>query len=145
MPKRPGAASGAGRNGRDVVRGNLVAEVVDEGDVDGLEHAAAHTYASRVEGAPGAIPEELLVTGHAGCYNHALANVARKNGVAVESIATTAELTMGSDDQGSDGHGYSVEGIHLTVPIIVSTTNVESSNDQGPRCRRGRCLPAGPN
>jgi lipoyl-dependent peroxiredoxin len=76
---------------------------------------ATYTFASRFEGAPGAIPEELLVTGHAGCYNHALANIARKNGVAVESITTTAQLTMGTDDQGSDGHGYSVEGIHFIV------------------------------
>ena len=76
---------------------------------------APYTFASRFEGAQGAIPEELLVTGHAGCYNHALANIARKNGVVVESISTTAELTMGTDNQGSDGHGYSVEGIHLIV------------------------------
>jgi lipoyl-dependent peroxiredoxin len=77
--------------------------------------AAPYSYASRFEGAPGANPEELLVTGHAGCYNHALANIARKNGVTVESIDTVAQLTMGTDDQGSDGHGYSVEGIHLIV------------------------------
>jgi osmotically inducible protein OsmC len=78
-------------------------------------HDAPYTFASRFEGAPGAIPEELLVTGHAGCYNHALANIARKNGVAVESITTTAQLTMGTDSQGSDGHGYSVDSIHLIV------------------------------
>ncbi|MHA3018859.1 OsmC family peroxiredoxin [Mycobacterium sp. BMJ-28] len=76
---------------------------------------APYTFASRFEGAPGAIPEELLVTGHAGCYNHALANIAHKAGVVVESIITTAKLTMGTDDQGTDGHGYSVEGIHLLV------------------------------
>ena len=76
---------------------------------------APYTFVSRFEGAEGAIPEELLVTGHAGCYNHALANIARKNGASVESITTTAQLTMGTDDQGSDGHGYSVEGIHLVV------------------------------
>jgi lipoyl-dependent peroxiredoxin len=81
---------------------------------------APYTYTSRFEGAAGAIPEELLVTGHAGCYNHALANIARKNGVAVESITTTAQLTMGTDDQGSDGHGYSVEGIHLIVRADLS-------------------------
>src|SRR4051794_31777041 len=81
---------------------------------DTVRHAP-YTFASRFEGAPGAIPEELLVTGHAGCYNHALANIARKNGATVESITTTAHLTMGTDDQGSDGHGYSVEGIHLIV------------------------------
>jgi osmotically inducible protein OsmC len=78
-------------------------------------HQATYTFASRFQGAPGAIPEELLVTGHAGCYNHALANIASKAGATVESISTTAELTMGTDDQGSDGHGYSVEGIHFDV------------------------------
>ena len=82
-------------------------------------HEAPYTYASRFEGAPGAIPEELLVTGHAGCYNHALANISLKAGVTVESISTTAQLTMGTDDQGSDGHGYSVEGIHLIVVADV--------------------------
>jgi osmotically inducible protein OsmC len=89
--------------------GNLSTDTTD------TIRSAPYTYASRFEGAPGAIPEELLVTGHAGCYNHALANIARKNGVAVGSIATTAQLTMGTDNQGSDGHGYSVEGIHLIV------------------------------
>lgn len=84
-------------------------------DTTSTIHEAPYTYGSRFEGAPGAIPEELLVTGHAGCYNHALANIARKNGVAVETISTTAQLTMGTDNQGSDGHGYSVEGIHLIV------------------------------
>jgi osmotically inducible protein OsmC len=76
---------------------------------------APYTFASRFEGAPGAIPEELLVTGHAGCYNHALANIAFKAGATVESISTTAELTMGTDNQGTDGHGYSVESIHFVV------------------------------
>lgn len=84
-------------------------------DTSDTVHEAPYTYGSRFEGAPGAIPEELLVTGHAGCYNHALANIARKNAVSVETISTTAQLTMGTDTQGSDGHGYSVEGIHLIV------------------------------
>jgi lipoyl-dependent peroxiredoxin len=72
--------------------------------------SAPYTFASRFEGAPGAIPEELLATGHAGCYNHALANIARRNGATVETITTTAELTMGTDER-----GYSVSGIHLIV------------------------------
>jgi osmotically inducible protein OsmC len=67
-------------------------------DTTDTVRGAAYTYASRFEGAQGAIPEELLVTGHAGCYNHALANIARKNGATVESITTTAQLTMGTDD-----------------------------------------------
>jgi osmotically inducible protein OsmC len=86
---------------------------------------APYTFASRFEGAPGAIPEELLVTGHAGCYNHALANIAFKAGATVESITTTAELTMGTDNQGTDGHGYSVQGIHFVVAADLPGTTDE--------------------
>jgi osmotically inducible protein OsmC len=75
---------------------------------------APYTFASRFEGAAGAIPEELLAAGHAGCFNHALANIARKNGLSVESITTTAALTMGTDER-----GYSVEGIHLAVTAAL--------------------------
>jgi lipoyl-dependent peroxiredoxin len=98
--------------------------------------SAPYTYASRFEGASGAIPEELLVTAHAGCYNHAMANIARKNGVAVESITTTAQLTMGTDDQGSDGHGYSVEGIHLIVRADLPGTTEEKFQQIADDARR---------
>jgi lipoyl-dependent peroxiredoxin len=118
--------------------GSLATETTD------TIHSAPYTYASRFEGAPGAIPEELLVTGHAGCYNHALANIARKNGVAVESITTTAQLTMGTDNQGSDGHGYSVEGIHLIVqadlPDITDEKFQEIADDARKLCSISKIL-----
>jgi osmotically inducible protein OsmC len=105
---------------------------------------APYTYASRFEGSPGAIPEELLVAGHAGCYNHALANIARKNGVAVKFITTTAQLTMGTDDQGSDGHGYSVEGIHLIVradlPAITDEQFQQLADDARRLCAISKIL-----
>jgi lipoyl-dependent peroxiredoxin len=118
--------------------GNLSTETTD------TIRSAPYTYASRFEGAPGAIPEELLVTGHAGCYNHALANIARKNGVAVESITTTAQLTMGTDNQDSDGHGYSVEGIHLIVqadlPDITDEKFQEIADDARKLCSISKIL-----
>jgi lipoyl-dependent peroxiredoxin len=118
--------------------GNLSTDTTD------TIRSVPYTYASRFEGAPGAIPEELLVTGHAGCYNHALANIARKNGVAVESITTTAQLTMGTDNQGSDGHGYSVEGIHLIVqadlPDITDEKFQEIADDARKLCSISKIL-----
>jgi osmotically inducible protein OsmC len=106
--------------------------------------SAPYSYASRFDGAPGAIPEELVVAGHAGCYNHALANIARKSGVAVESISTTAELTMGTDDRGSDGHGYSVESIHLTVradlPGVSGETFAEIAESARALCAISKIL-----
>jgi osmotically inducible protein OsmC len=93
---------------------------------------APYTFASRFEGAPGAIPEELLAAGHAGCYNHALANIARKNDLAVESITTSAELTMGTDDR-----GYSVEGIHLVVTAVLPGVGEEKFAEIAEGARSG--------
>jgi osmotically inducible protein OsmC len=101
--------------------------------------AAPYTFASRFEGAPGAIPEELLAVGHAGCYNHALANVARKRGVAVESIDTSVELTMGKDDR-----GYVVDGIHIVVsaalPGVTEETFLEIAEGARVGCAISRAL-----
>ena len=94
--------------------------------------SAAYTFASRFEGAPGAIPEELLATGHAGCYNHALANIARKNRLAVDFISTTAELTMGADD-----HGYTVDGIHLVVTAALPAITEEKFREISEGARTG--------
>lgn len=75
---------------------------------------APYTFASRFEGAPGAIPEELLAAGHAGCFNHALANISGQNGLEVESAHTSVELTMGTDD-----HGPAITGIHVTTDARI--------------------------
>jgi osmotically inducible protein OsmC len=99
--------------------------------------SAPYTFASRFEGAPGAIPEELVATGHAGCYNHALANIAFKLGITVESIATTAELAMGTDGKGSDGHGYSIEGVHLVVQAHIPGVSDEQFATMTEEARTG--------
>ncbi|WP_406502390.1 OsmC family peroxiredoxin [Streptomyces sp. NBC_01602] len=75
---------------------------------------APYTFASRFEGAPGAIPEELLAAGHAGCFNHALANISGQNGLEVESVHTSVEVTMGTDD-----HGPAITGIHVTTHATI--------------------------
>jgi osmotically inducible protein OsmC len=98
---------------------------------------APYTFASRFEGAPGAIPEELVATGHSGCYNHALANIALKLGITVESISTTAELTMGTDNKGSDGHGYSIEGVHLVVEADIPSVTDEQFATMTEEARTG--------
>ena len=82
--------------------------------------SAPYSYASRFEGAPGAIPEELLAAGHAGCFNHALANIAGKNGVVLDSVHTAAEITMSTDE-----HGPSIAHVHLTVDATVPGTSDE--------------------
>ncbi|GAA0938315.1 OsmC family protein [Kribbella koreensis] len=83
---------------------------------------AAYTYASRFDGAAGAIPEELLATGHAGCFNHALANISDHHDLTVDYVHTSVALTMATDD-----HGPSIAGIHLTVEAKVRARRRRSS------------------
>jgi osmotically inducible protein OsmC len=59
-----------------------------------------YTFASRFEGAPGACPEELLAAAHAGCINHAIANILGHSGKRADHIRTVATVTMGRDAEG---------------------------------------------
>lgn len=81
---------------------------------------ARYTYASRFDGAPGAIPEELLAAGHAGCFNHAVANISGQNGLTVESVHTSVAVTMGTDD-----HGPAIIGIHVTTDATIPGASEE--------------------
>jgi lipoyl-dependent peroxiredoxin len=53
-------------------------------------------------------------------------------------------LTMGTDNQGSDGHGYSVEGIHLIVqadlPDITDEKFQEIADDARKLCSISKIL-----
>ena len=60
-----------------------------------------YSFSSRFEGTPGASPEELLATAHAGCFNQALANNFGMIGFEAESISTSVVVELG---YGEDGH-----------------------------------------
>ncbi|MGW7672798.1 OsmC family peroxiredoxin [Streptomyces sp. NPDC054775] len=83
-------------------------------------NSTPYTFASRFEGAPGAIPEELLAAGHAGCFNHALANISGQKNLTVESVTTAVELSMGTDD-----HGPTLTGIHVPTTARIPGASQE--------------------
>ncbi|MHA6759421.1 OsmC family peroxiredoxin [Streptacidiphilus sp. PAMC 29251] len=101
-----------------------------------------YSFASRFEGAEGASPEELLAAGHAGCYNHALANIFHKNGLAVGTIRTSVEVDMGSDVV-SPG----IRGIHITVeaqmPGVAEDRFQEFAERAARTCAISRALAVG--
>ena len=79
---------------------------------------AAYTYASRFEGAEGAVPEELLATAYAGCLNQAFANVFGWGNFTAEFIETTVEIEveLGSKEK--------IPGrIHITMRARVPGIN----------------------
>jgi lipoyl-dependent peroxiredoxin len=67
-----------------------------------------------------------------GCYNYALANIARQQGLSVGSITTTAQLTMGGDER-----GYFVDGIHLVVTATLPGVDVEEFDEIAEGARSG--------
>ncbi|MGW7672699.1 OsmC family peroxiredoxin [Streptomyces sp. NPDC054775] len=83
-----------------------------------------YTFASRFEGAPGAVPEELLAAGHAGCFNHALANISGQNDLTVESVHTAVEVTMGTDD-----HGPAVTAVHIITEATIPGVTEEKFHE----------------
>jgi lipoyl-dependent peroxiredoxin len=96
-----------------------------------LDHAP-YTYASRFEGADGACPEEILAAGHAACFNHALANIAGIRQLTVESVKTTASVTMGRDDKGP-----AILAVHLVVEARAAGLTGEQFADLAEQARAG--------
>ena len=74
-----------------------------------------YTYASRFEGEAGACPEELLAAAHAGCFNHAVANISGARSFTVEEVQTRASLSMDRDENGAPV----IAGIHFTVTARI--------------------------
>ncbi|MDQ0771736.1 osmotically inducible protein OsmC [Streptomyces aurantiacus] len=90
-----------------------------------------YTFASRFEGAEGGSPEELLAAAHAGCYNHALANIFRKNGLSVGTIRTRVEV-----DMGSDAVSPGIQGVHITVDAHMPDVSDERFRQFAERAAR---------
>ena len=58
------------------------------------------TFASRFESGEGTNPEELVGAAHAGCYSMFLSALISGEGLAPESIDTSATVHLGKDDVG---------------------------------------------
>jgi lipoyl-dependent peroxiredoxin len=79
---------------------------------------APYTYASRFEGAEGAVPEELLAAAYAGCLNQAFANTFGWGNFTAESIQTTVEIEV------QLGSREKIPGrIHITMAARVPGIN----------------------
>jgi lipoyl-dependent peroxiredoxin len=53
-----------------------------------------YSFGTRFESAPGTNPEELVAAAHAGCFSMAFSAILGEVGLKVESIQTSATLTM---------------------------------------------------
>lgn len=75
----------------------------------------AVSFATRAEDPNGhTSPEELIAAAHSSCYSMQLSALLSEAGYAVDSIDTSAEVTLGKA-----GGGFAITGIALTVRAQV--------------------------
>ena len=103
--KRKGSAvwNGALKNGR----GTLSTE-------SGVLKETQYSFSARFEEGAGTNPEELIGAAHAGCFSMALAGQLNSAGLTVETIKTTATVTL---EKTADG--FKISAVHLEVSAKV--------------------------
>ncbi|CQR53597.1 peroxiredoxin, Ohr subfamily [Paenibacillus riograndensis SBR5] len=92
-----------------------------EGSVESSDGALKHDLKMPKElggpGGTGTNPEQLFAAGYGACYESALANIARKEGVKLQDVVVTSNVLIGKDE--SDG------GFKLAVKLDVSLPGIE--------------------
>lgn len=79
-----------------------------------------YNFAKRFENEKGTNPEELVGAAHAACYSMALSLFVANAGLALESVDTSAAVTL----EQKDG-GFAVTKIHLDVIAKVPRASAE--------------------
>jgi lipoyl-dependent peroxiredoxin len=79
-----------------------------------------HSFSSRFEEGDGTNPEELIAAAHAGCFSMALADELSEAGHTVESVETTATVSLGQQDGEP-----AITGIELSTKVSASGVEEE--------------------
>lgn len=84
----------------------------------GVLKEAPYGFNARFGDGSGTNPEELIGAAHAGCFTMALAFRLAKDGLAAESLDTTAKVTMEQE-----GEGFRIIRVALTLRARVPGTD----------------------
>lgn len=84
-----------------------------------LKHKLSMPKALGGAGGDGTNPEQLFAAGFGACYESALANIARKEGVKLQGVEVTANVMIGKDD--SDGGFKLAARLDVKIPGIDRT------------------------
>jgi osmotically inducible protein OsmC len=85
------------RNVKSVWNGSLKG---GKGNMDITGYSGPFTFATRFENEKGTNPEELVGAAQSGCYSMFLSALIDGEGLTVESVETTAAVTLGEVDGG---------------------------------------------
>lgn len=107
----------------------------------GVLKETQYSFGTRFENGPGTNPEELIAAAHAGCFSMAFSAELGKTGIAPESIATTATVTLEKTEA-----GFTVTQSHLEVTARVvgmeRSKVLEAANTAKAGCPISRLLKA---
>lgn len=84
-----------------------------------LKHKLSMPKALGGAGGDGTNPEQLFAAGFGACYESALANIARKEGVKLQGVEVTANVMIGKDD--SDGGFKLAARLDVKIPGVDRT------------------------
>jgi len=94
-----------------------------EGSVESTDGVLKHKLSMPKElggpGGDGTNPEQLFAAGYGACYESALANIARKEGVELKDVVIHSQVMIGKDE-GADG-------FKLAVQLKIEMPGVEKS------------------
>lgn len=97
-----------------------------EGSVESSDGVLKHDLKMPKElggpGGAGTNPEQLFAAGYGACYESALANIARKEGVKLQDVEVVSNVSIGKDE--SDG------GFQLAVRLDIKLPGIERAQAQ---------------
>lgn len=91
-----------------------------EGSVESTDGVLKHKLSMPKElggpGGDGTNPEQLFAAGYGACYESALANIARKEGVELKDVVIHSQVMIGKDE-GADGFKLAVQ-LKIEMPGV---------------------------
>jgi len=94
-----------------------------EGSIRSSDGALDHKLSMPKElggpGGEGTNPEQLFAAGYGACYESALANIARKEGVALKDVTIHSQVMIGKDETD--------DGFKLAVKLRIEMPGIERS------------------
>jgi lipoyl-dependent peroxiredoxin len=81
---------------------------------------AQYGFNTRFEDGPGTNPEELIAAAHSGCFSMALSLALTEAGLTVDTIKTTAKVTLEKNDS-----GFTITASHLDLTAKIPGADKE--------------------
>lgn len=120
------------RSANAVWTGNLKQGKGNISTQSGVLTDAQYGFNTRFEDGPGTNPEELIAAAHSGCFSMALSLALTEAGLTVDTIKTTAKITLEKDDS-----GFTITASHLELTARIPGATEQQFLDIANKAKEG--------